>query len=55
MSAQEQKLAKNYIELLCETTEEQRTPESLPKSDRPIKNYFLDLIAAMLNRSRIGR
>ena len=52
MSAQERKSAKNYIGLLCEATEEPITPESLPRSDRLMKNFFRDTILALLNRSR---
>jgi hypothetical protein len=52
MSAQQRQLGKNYIGLLCEATEEQRALELLPKSDRLMKDYFLDLIAAVLRRRR---
>jgi hypothetical protein len=55
MSAQERELGKNYIGILCEATEEQRTLDLLPKSDRLMKDYFLDLVAAMLRRQRAVR
>lgn len=52
MLTQERKLAKNYIGILSETSEEQPTLEALPRSDRLMKSYFLDLIAAVLKRHR---
>jgi len=35
--------------------EERRAAESLPKSDRLVKDYFLGLIAAALNRQGDAR
>jgi hypothetical protein len=49
MSAQQRELGKNYIGILCEAAVEPRIPE-LPKSDRLLKDYLLDLIAAALRR-----
>jgi hypothetical protein len=50
MPAQERELRKNYIGILDDKTEEQRAFESLPKSDRLMKDYLLALMAAMLNQ-----
>jgi hypothetical protein len=50
MSAQELELRKNFIAILSDKTEEQRAIASLTKSDRAVKDYFLGLMAAVLNR-----
>jgi hypothetical protein len=50
MPAQERELRKNFIAILSDRTEEQRAIASLAKSDRPVKDYVLGLMAAMLNR-----
>ncbi len=50
MSVQELKLRKNFIAILSDKTEEQRAIASLTKSDRAVKDYFLGLMAAVLNR-----
>jgi hypothetical protein len=47
MPARERKLSKNYIGILSDQVEEQRT-ESLPKSDGPTKDYLFGLMAAVL-------
>jgi hypothetical protein len=50
MPAQKRELRKNYIGILSDKIEEQRAIESPPKSDRLMKDYFLELMAVMLNR-----
>jgi hypothetical protein len=50
MPAQEQKLNKNYIGILCDRVEEQRAADLPAKSGRLMKDYFLGLIAAVLKR-----
>ena len=55
MSAQERELRKNYIGVVIDRIEEQRAAESQPKSDRLVKDYFLGLIAAVLNREGDAR
>ena len=49
MPAQERELRTNYIGILRDKIEEQRTIESLAKSDRRMKDYLLGLMAAVLN------
>lgn len=49
MPAQERELRRNYIGILSDKIEEQRTIESLAKSDRRMKDYLLGLMAAVLN------
>jgi hypothetical protein len=55
MPAQKQKLGKNYIGIVSDKTEEQSAIESLAKSDHLLKDYFLGLMAAVLNRHGEGR
>jgi hypothetical protein len=50
MPAQEQELRKNYIGILSDTIEDQCAAESLAKPDRPMKDYLLGLMAAVLRR-----
>jgi hypothetical protein len=50
MPAQKRELRKNYIGVVIDRIEEQRAAESQLKSDRLVKDYFLGLIAAVLNR-----
>jgi hypothetical protein len=54
MSAQERELRKNYIGIRCEATGEPRT-QALPKSDRLLKDYLLNLIATVLRRRVAAR
>jgi hypothetical protein len=55
MSVQERELRKNFIAILSDKTEEQRAIASLAKYDRPVKDYVLSLMAAVLNRHRETR
>jgi hypothetical protein len=50
--AEERQLRKNYIGLLCDNAEEQHAIESLPKSDRLMKDYALALMAVVRSRYR---
>ncbi len=50
MQAQRRELKKNYIGILSDGSEDQRTAEPQPKSGRPVKDYVRGLIAAVLNR-----
>ena len=43
---------KNYIGLLSDEIEEQRTIEVQSATDRRVKEYFVGLVAAMFNRRR---
>jgi len=42
----------NYIGLLSDAIEAQRAAEVQSAADRPMKEYFLGLMAAMFNRRR---
>jgi hypothetical protein len=55
MPAQKRELRKNYIGILSDKIEEQRAIESLPKSDRLMKDYFRELMAVILNRQGDAR
>ena len=50
MPAQNQELRKNYIGIISDKVEEQHLVESAQKSDHRFKNYFLSLMARILNR-----
>jgi hypothetical protein len=50
MPAQERELRRNYIGIVSDKIEEQGTKEFLVKPDRVMKDYFLGLMSAMLNR-----
>jgi hypothetical protein len=45
MPAQKGELRKNFIALLSDSSEEPRAVEPLATSDRPVKDYFLSLLA----------
>jgi hypothetical protein len=47
MPAQKRKLSKNYIGILCDQAEDQLAIESLPKSDRLMKDCVLALMAVV--------
>jgi hypothetical protein len=49
MPARERELRKNYIGILSDKVEEQRTVESPAKSEGRMKDYLLGLMTAMLN------
>ena len=55
MPAQERELRKNYIGILSDKIEEQRTVESLATSDGRMKNHLLGLMTAMLNHRGAAR
>jgi hypothetical protein len=55
MPAQDQELKKNYISILSDKTDEQRTVDLLAKPDRHAKDYLLDLVAAVLSRKAAAR
>jgi hypothetical protein len=55
MPAQERELRKNYIGILSDEVDEQRTVESLVKSDGRMKDYLLGLMTAMLNHRSAAR
>jgi hypothetical protein len=48
MPAQDQELKKNYISILSDKPEEQRTVDSL--ANRLAKDYLRNMVAAMLKR-----
>ena len=50
MPAQQRSLPKNYIGIVSESLGEQRAAESMTKSGRLVRDYFLDLIAMVLKR-----
>jgi hypothetical protein len=50
MPAQRQESKKSYIGVVSDETEEQRSVELQPKSDRPARKYLLGLMAAILHR-----
>jgi hypothetical protein len=50
MSAQEGGSKRNFIAILSDKNEEQRTIASLANSDRRVRDYVLGLMAAVLNR-----
>jgi hypothetical protein len=49
MQAQERQSRKNYIGIISDRFEEQRTFETLPKSDRPIKDWLRRLMTVVLD------
>ena len=55
MPAQQRKSGTNYIAILSDMAEEQRAIEAPRKSNRRLKDYFLGLVAAVLNRHRRAR
>ena len=55
MPAQERELRRNYIGILSDKIEEQRTVESLAKSDGRMKDYLRGLMTAMLNHRSAAR
>jgi hypothetical protein len=55
MPAQERELRKNYIGILSDKVEEQRTVESLAKSEGCMKDYLLGPMTAMLNHRGAAR
>ena len=50
MSAQERESKRNFIAILSDKTEEQRAVAPLANSDRRVRDYFLGLMTAVLNR-----
>jgi hypothetical protein len=52
MPTQKRETGKNYIGLLSDELEGQRAAAAPSATDRRIKEYFLGLMAAMLNRRR---
>ena len=52
MPTQKRETGKNYIGLLSDEIEEQRTIEVQSATDRRVKEYFVGLVAAMFNRRR---
>jgi len=50
MPTQKRDTGKNYIGLLSDEIEEQRTVEAQSASDRRVKEYFRGLMAVMFNR-----
>jgi hypothetical protein len=50
MSAQEGGAKRNFIAILNDKNDEQRTVASLANSDRRVRDYILGLMAAMLSR-----
>jgi hypothetical protein len=55
MPAQKGDLKKNFIAILSDTGDEQRAIESLARSDRPMKDYVLGLIAVVRGLRRSAR
>jgi hypothetical protein len=55
MPAQRRESRKNYIAVLNDRIEELCAAEALVKSDHRMKDYFLGLIAAVLNRAGAAR
>jgi hypothetical protein len=54
MPTQKRETGKNYIGILTDEIEEQRAAEVQSATDRRMKEYFVDMVAAMLNRRRSG-
>ena len=52
MSTQKRETGKNYIGLLNDELEEQRTAEVRSGNDRRLRAYVLGLMAAMFNHRR---
>jgi hypothetical protein len=50
MSAQKREATKNFIAILSEITEEQRSADRPAKPDRPARRGLLRLLAAALKR-----
>jgi hypothetical protein len=50
MPAQQRELKKNFIAILSDKAEEERAADLRAKPGRPMKDYLLGLMAAMLNR-----
>jgi hypothetical protein len=50
MPAQEREIRKNYIGILNDKVEEQRAADTTPMSNHRFKDYFLGLMARILNR-----
>jgi hypothetical protein len=55
MPAQKRDTKKNFIAILSETTEAQRTVERPAKPDRPSRRGLLGRLAAALNRGGNGK
>jgi hypothetical protein len=55
MPAQQQEPSKNYIGILSDRLEDQREAMLLVKSNRPMKDYLRNLMAAVLNRGGNAR
>jgi hypothetical protein len=55
MPAQKGDLKKNFIAILSDTGDEQRAIESLARSDRPMRDYVLGLIAVVRSLRRVAR
>lgn len=48
MAAQKRELKRNYIGLIRDEREQQRAAETRPETGRPMKDYLLGLLAAIL-------
>ena len=55
MPAQRHEPSKNYIGILSDRLEDQHEAMLLVKSNRPMKDYLRDLMAAVLNRGGNAR
>jgi hypothetical protein len=55
MPAQQLEPSKNYIGILSDRLEDPREAVLLVKSNRPLKDYLRDLMAAVLNRGGNAR
>jgi hypothetical protein len=55
MPAEQRESRRNFIGILNDRADEQSAIESLVKSDRHMKDFFLGLMAAVLSRRRDAR
>ena len=55
MPAQQRNLRKNYIGIVSERLAERPAIEPVARSARPVSDYLLALLAAVLKRSRQAR
>ena len=55
MGAQKRETGRNYIGLLHEETDEQRTADISAAAKYPIMDYILDLVVALLRRRSVMR
>ena len=55
MPAQKRELKRNYIGLISDEREEQRAAETRPEAGRPMKDYLLGLLTAVLQPRREPR